>query len=495
MRYGRRDPTLTRAAASGFLTAVRIDPVRTGVLRADWVDMALICIFLLGLYSNYTIQIATNVPFPSAPSGIAGLILLWRRRNQISAIGLGGLVAVLLLYLASILCATNINYLPRRTNGLIQLSYSIVIGYAVFLTVTQASRQQIAGLFLGFASVILVGCLLENYGGLRSISDDVRKVLYSRGIYENDLRDILYYHRVRPKFFASEPASVTFCYSLFTFVWMVVSTWRWKLVLYVILVGLGMFAMPGPTLLLMLLLTLPYMLFLASRKAGRLDAARLLLVALAAVFFLGSFVVLAQSLFPTRLEEVTSGNDPSFFYRVRGPALAGIDIMSAYPLAGAGLTGEPFIESRVVDVYVRSPAYSATWQVVKPATELLINYFWLHWIYFGLVWGVVLAAAVTVWFVVLGVPSPAFCWMVWAILGQASGAYVGPTCWAVLFLAAAAAVLHQRQELQDKQRGTTRAPAVDELSGRLANLGLSRPGASKQWQEPAHGDVRPWPTG
>jgi hypothetical protein len=33
---------------------------------------------------------------------------------------------------------------------------------------------------------------------------------------------------------------------------------------------------------------------------------------------------------------------------------------------------------------------------------------------------------------------------VWAILGQASGAYVGPTCWAVLFLAGAAAVLHQR---------------------------------------------------
>jgi hypothetical protein len=437
----------------GLLEAERIDPARTGVLRADWFDLTLIGLFLLGLYSNYTIQISESVPLPSAPSGIAGLILLWRRRNQISPIALGGLVGVLLLYLISILCATNINYLARRTNGLIQLSYSIVIGYAVFLTVTQASRQQIAGLFLGFASVILVGCLLENYAGLRSISDDARKVLYSRGIYENDLRDILYYHRVRPKFFASEPASVTFCYSLFTFVWLVVSRWRWKLVLYVILVGLGMFAMPGPTLLLMLLLTLPYMLFLASRKAGKLDAARLLLVALAAVFFLGSFVVLAQSLFPTRLEEVTSGNDPSFFYRVRGPALAGVEILSAYPIAGAGLTGEPFIESRVVDVYVRSPAYSATWQVVKPATELLINYFWLHWIYFGLVWGVVLAAAVTVWFVVLGVPSPAFCWMVWAILGQASGAYVGPTCWAVLFLAGAAAVLHERPEPQSERRG------------------------------------------
>jgi len=436
-----------------LLEAERIDPARTGVLRAGWFDMVLMGLFLLGLYSNYTIQIATNVPFPSAPAGVAGLILLWRRRNQISPIGLAGLVGVLLLFLISILCATNIHYLARRTNGLIQLSYSIVIGYALFLTITQASRQQVAGLFLGFAGVILVGCLLENYAGLRPISDDVRKVIYARGIYENDLRDMLYYQRVRPKFFASEPASVTFCYSLFTFVWLVVSRWRWKLVLYVILVGLGMFAMPGPTLLLMLLLTMPYMLFLASRKAGRLDAARLLLVALAAVFFLGAFVVLAKSLFPTRLEEVTSGNDPSFFYRVRGPALAGVDILSSYPIAGAGLTGEPFIESRVVELYVRSPAYSATWQVVKPATELLINYFWLHWIYLGLVWGVILVTAVTVWFVIIGVPSPAFCWMVWAILGQASGAYVGPTCWAVLFLAGAAAVLHERPQPQREPRG------------------------------------------
>ena len=62
-----------------------------------------------------------------------------------------------------------------------------------------------------------------------------------------------------------EPASVTFCYALFTFIWMVVSPWRWKLPAYIALVGLGMFAMPGPTLLLMLVLVLPYMLFLASR--------------------------------------------------------------------------------------------------------------------------------------------------------------------------------------------------------------------------------------
>lgn len=428
-----------------------------GAAGLGWADLALIGLFMVGIYTNYTLQISAKVPFPSVPAGVAGLILLWRRRNDITPRALACFIGVVLLYLISVFFAPDLSFLGRRTNGLIQLVYSITIGYALFLTVVRGTRRQIAGLFLGFALVILVGCLLEAYAGLRPVSDAVRNVLYSKGVYENDLRDMLFYNRVRPKFFASEPASVTFCYTLFTFLWMVASPWRWKLPVYVALVGLGLFAMPGPTLLLMLLLILPYMLFLASRRAGRLDLGRLLMVACVGAIFLGAFIVLGKTLFPVRLEEAMSGNDPSFFYRVRGPALAGLDVMARYPFAGAGLTGEPFIENEVVNLYVRSPAYSPGWEIVSPATELLINYFWLHWIYLGLVWGLVMAVAVTAWLWMLGVPSPAFCWMVWAILGQASGAYVGPTCWAVLLLAGAAAVLHQRS--QSPGEGPPRASA------------------------------------
>ena len=318
----------------------------------------------------------------------------------------------------------------------------------------------------------MIGCLLEGHAGFRPISDAVRNVLYKQGIYENDLRDTLFYGRVRPKFFASEPASVTFCYALFTFLWMVISTWRWKLIVYFGLVGAGLYAMPGPTLLLMLVLILPYMLFLTSRgPSGRLDVGRLLLIAGAAAIFLGVFVVLAQTLFPARLNEVMSGNDPSFFYRVQGPALAGLDAIGRHPVAGNGISGEPFFEREVTNLYLRSPFYSAHWQVVTPATELVINYFWLHWIYLGLIWGLIMAGAITIWFRVLGVPSPAFCWMVWAILGQASGAYVGPTCWAVLFLAAAAAVLHQRPEpARERPRARTAMALYGPGSRRSARL-------------------------
>ncbi|SKA37658.1 hypothetical protein SAMN02745126_05936 [Enhydrobacter aerosaccus] len=432
-------------------------------------DMALICLFLLGLYTNYTIWLSTKVPFPSAPAGIAGVILLWRRRDAITPRAFGTLIGVMFLYVVSILCAPNLTFLSRRLNGLIQLTYSIVIGYALFLTVIQARRSQITGLFLGISLFIVVGCLLETYGGLRPISDSVRQVIYNRGVYENDLRDMLLYHRVRPKFFASEPASVTFCYTLFTFVWFVVSRWRFKLLLYVVLVAVGIFAMPGPTLLLLLALILPYMLFLASRQNGRLNVAKLLKVAIVSVFFLAAFFVLAQTVFSERFKQAQSGNDPSFFYRVRGPAIAAKEIVRDFPLQGAGLTGEPFIEQRVVNIYVQSPAYSVGWQVVSPATELLINYFWLHWIYLGAGFGVLIGAALTRWFFVIGIPSAAFCWMTWAILGQASGAYVGPTCWAVLFLSGAAAVLHERapDPAEDRRRYST---SSQDLIARVQNI-------------------------
>jgi hypothetical protein len=165
-------------------------------------------------------------------------------------------------------------------------------------------------------------------------------------------------------------------------------------------------------------------------------------------------------LFADRLRQTSAGNDPSYFYRVQGPALTALYVAQHYPLAGTGLTGEPFIEQQVINVYVQSASFSSGWMILSPATELLINYFWLHWIYLGVLWGTVIALALTLWLRVLCVPSPAFCWVVWAILGQSSGAYVGPTCWAVLFLAAAAVVQQRPAEVDEAPR-LYPAPAVD----------------------------------
>jgi hypothetical protein len=111
-----------------------------------------------------------------------------------------------------------------------------------------------------------------------------------------------------------------------------------------------------------------------------------------------------------------------------------------HPWAGAGLTGEPYIADRVLEVFVNSPSFSSAWPISKVA-DVLTNFFWLHWIYLGAVWGVVLIAAITFWLRSLGAASVLYCWAIWAILGQASGSYVGPKTWTVLLIGAATSML------------------------------------------------------
>lgn len=94
----------------------------------------LVALFLLGIYLGVSVPITPTIPLTCAPSGLAGVILLWRRRNCIEPIHLAGLLGVLALYTGSVIFATDYLFLTKRFTGLLQLLYSLVIGYALFLT-------------------------------------------------------------------------------------------------------------------------------------------------------------------------------------------------------------------------------------------------------------------------------------------------------------------------------------------------------------------------
>ena len=98
------------------------------------------------------------------------------------------------------MAAADVSFLSKRFTGLVQLTYSLVIAYAMFLTLVEGDRDQIAMILLVFCLVIIAGCLLETYGGLRPISDRVREMLYDPGVvYDSDRRDEILYGRIRPK--------------------------------------------------------------------------------------------------------------------------------------------------------------------------------------------------------------------------------------------------------------------------------------------------------
>jgi len=405
----------------------------------DAVDLGLIVVFLLGLYLGVSLPITSKIPLTCAPSGFAGLILLWRHRDDITTVGLAGLLGVIAVFILSILSAADYSHLAKRFTGLIQLVYSLVIGYGLFLALVRGERSQIAWILLGFCLFIVVGCLLENHTALRELSDRVRERLYDRGlVYDADLRDEVLYGKVRPKLFTSEPSAVTFAFTHYCSAWLVISPWRWKFLVYLGLMAGALVVMPGPTLVLMLLLTAPYLLFLAGQ--GRSGGARIAGAAAVSVLLVVATIVIGKSLFAERLNELASGKDASFFYRFTGPALVALDIFKHHTWAGAGLTGEPYIANDVINVYMNASGFQAAWRITR-VSEALTNYFFLHWIYLGLVWGILVLIALSVWLRMLGVTSLAYCWAAWVILGQASGSYVGPKTWAVLLIAAAASIL------------------------------------------------------
>ncbi|MEA1652696.1 hypothetical protein UAJ10_27245 [Nitrospirillum sp. BR 11164] len=421
-----------------------VDAPGPGMARTDWV---LLVIFLLGIYTGFSIQITPSVPFPAAIAGMAGVILLWRRRHRISPTGLAAFLGVTLLLLASILYAPGLDLLSKRTTGLLQMMYSLVISYALFLTVVEAGAAAFSRLMLVFIITIVIGTLLESYAGLNRISDAVRLAIYHQGIYESDIRDEMLYGRVRPKLFTTEPSAVTFAYTLFAFSWLLTSDWKYKRLGYLAMTAAAMVAMPGPTLLLLVLLLALHEMG-PSDDASQSTATRILKLAAVGILAITAFAIVGSTVYANRLHEIASGNDESFFYRVIGPFLVAVDVVKHHPILGVGLTGEQLVSDNIADVFLRSGAFSPLWNIPEP-NEVLINYFFLHWVYLGLCGGIVMILAISGWLRALGVRAVMMCWLSWAVLGQASGAYVSPKTWTVLFLIGACSVLHARKRAAD----------------------------------------------
>lgn len=435
------------------------------ILRGpDIADRALVVLFLLGIYLNIALRLSQSVPVPSILAGAAGLLLLLKHSSRINDRLILAFLAVFVITLLSILTAPDYAYFGERLKGFIQFGYSLIIACGFFFAVTLYRREQLAFVFLVFCVVILLGCTLENtVTPFRELSDSFRALVFDTGIYSADLRDQYLYGRIRPKLFTSEPSFVSFMFTLSAFAWYVLSLRRGKTFLYLLLLAGGYMAIRGPTLFLGVALIPVYQVFLTSRHGrGRADGSNILRVAVA-LFLAGLLAVMGLAvgsmLFEERIADIFSGRDPSFFARIVAPFLVAKDIIIEHPLAGAGLTGWEFIEDRVTRIYT-----SSTWLALDfrfdNAAHAITNYFWLHWIFFGLFWGVILIVALSMLLRQLGVSNILFAWAVWAVFGQAAGGYVDPRAWTVLFVAAALAVIHSREGHRMSARARMPAPVI-----------------------------------
>jgi len=443
MGTARRDPA--GLCGGGVTVAGPFSTARPPTL----LDHLLIVGFLLGIYLDVAVHLPGGVPVPAILAGATGGLLLLKHAGRISERQVLALVGVVVVLLLSTLTAPDYGYLRERFKGVIQFAYSLTIGYGFFIAAAQYDRDRLARPFLWFCLVIVAGCALENFvPAVRNLSDGFRSVAFSSSnVYSADLRDQILYGRIRPKLFTSEPSAVTFAYTLFAFVWYVLSTARWKLFGFLGFLTAGYLLMRGPSLLLGFATIPLYEILLAPRRGPpenvRYDTAAIMRSTTAAAFLAVGGVFAAATLYQERIADILSGQDPSFFSRIIAPALTAFKVVAEHPVSGAGLTGWEYIETIVQQIYAASDALSTDYYFDNAATALT-NFFWLHWIFLGLFWGVVLLLALSFFLRALGAPSLLFCWTVWAVFGQSSGGYVDPRTWIVLILACAASVIADR---------------------------------------------------
>lgn len=425
--------------------------------RPDMLDSALILVFLFGIYMELALQITATVPLPNVLAALAATALLLRHPNWVEERHVVALCTVVLLLLISIFCAENFSFFKKRLTGLIQMTYSLILAYALFITLIRYDRDRLARLFLYFCLFIVVGTALENYTPFRVVSDTVREHVYSSGVYNADARDQLLYGRIRPKLFTSEPSAVSFAFALFSLCWYLLSTWRWKFAAYLAIIAIAYFLIRGPTLLLGLVLVGPCEFLQSTPRTGSKSRriAQMAAIGTCTVLLLAIAGWAVTSLYSTRFSEIMSGSDPSFFYREIGPALAAIDSIRHHPVAGIGLTGEDLFGEDLVSIFATSSTFDPAWPMDGNA-QSLNNYFWLHWMYLGFGWGIGILTAMSWYMRRLGTHNVMLCWIIWSVFGQASGAYVSPKPWAVLMLACAITAL--RYHYPASHRSTTPIP-------------------------------------
>lgn len=419
--------------------------------KSNVLDRFLIVLFLVGIYLGIALNLPGGTPVPAALAGGAGLAMLAKRSGDIRQIEAFAVIAVIVLGLTSILAAPDMGLLQERFKGLVQFAYSIVITYGFYLTARRLSAAWLGRVCLAFCMAILVLAALETaLPAVRAAGDSFRAWAFDFGIYAADVRDMALYGRVRPKVFTSEPSFVTFAFTLLSFAWYVLSPARLKLPAYLCLLGAGYLVLRGPTVLLGAPLIAVHQILLAARKGGpddrHVDWAHVVLGLMLAGIVLSAALVAGSVFLEERLQDIAAGRDPSFFSRIIAPPLVAARVIAEHPVAGAGLTGWEYIDATVSQVYASSRWLGLSYSF-DSAAHAVTNFFWLHWIFLGLGFGIAMLVLLTLYLRVLGVPSVLFCWAVWVVFGQAAGGYVDPRTWTVLILAAVIATIHEREAI------------------------------------------------
>lgn len=390
----------------------------------------------LGLHTGISLAPGGNMIWPFALCGVAAMaisILYFRQATSRAASGFVFFGAIVCLLIA-IAMASGDGALQRVASSVL-LVYSVWIGYAAFVGLNAMGLRKTSRMFMMLLLVLIVGSLLELYGGVKPLSDAFRRSTNSwRWIYDSDVRDLSSYGGLRPNFFASEPSvlGIIAGYSLL-FWFLSASHFRSRrLALAMVLSAFTFLVIRSPT---MLVCTAAVVIFYLSEWPAGYKVSR----ARCTAFGIGALIaiVLVPSIIAANTEYGQTG---SFLMRTLGPAIVAKTVLQDFPLFGVGLGGREVLMKEIISGYSSSGAFAQFPYLLQGAAtgtmstnHLITNQFWEFWIYFGLVGGALIIFALWHLLGKLGVPNRFLVLCTSALIMTTSGGINVPMGWVGLF--------------------------------------------------------------
>ena len=356
------------------------------------VSLTLVILFIVGIHTRYTLYLSPRMYIPYIFSGIAGILLLGKNakkikiRHIIPIFGIIGVASITIIFAPHF-----VRYFLERFKALIYLTYSIVIGYALYLEIASWKRKMIVKFLLSATFIILIGSILENFTFIKEVSDYFRLNALHHA-YSADFRDLNLHGGVRPKFFTAEPSMLAATYVLLSTSWLILSKSKIRYIVYFAMLILMIMASRSPVLFIGITNACAIFLFsrISSQKINlKLVVKRGLSFLMIIIIGLGIIYLASTRIISGRYEAVVRGEDESLIIRTVVPLVISYSTLSQYPFFGAGIGGKEAIEEITLEVLLSHNIAIKRLVAGVGVSHTIASAFFEYWIVFGILGGTI----------------------------------------------------------------------------------------------------------
>ncbi len=423
----------------------------------DSYAVILLVVYAIGAYLGLTVSSGEQPIIPSYLTAVSSLIMIAANISLLTRGLLIRFVELVAFLIVMYIINSNINgwVSAKGFTGSILLVYSFVFCFPVYLLSRRMRLQSFRLALLIVWWLIFLAAALDAAGVLRGASDAFRNAVYPvRNLYIADDRDIALYGAYRPRAFASEPSLVGIWSTVVIVAWY--ATYRVRTISVhtgIVLAALAamLFLERSPTILYGVLVVGGCQILNRARTVQAWVKYRSRRIIMAVMMLVLSMVVVVVGLATPAYGPTAFLHEGSAFDRLFAPPLITFRVLGASPAFGIGVATQERLADETIPVLL-STRNDATEVIGNAAriTTFVANSFFLHWIYMGLLGGVVALWIYARFLRTLGVMDIAAVAGMTIPMWNTIGGCVTVQCWAMVFIFAAARLQYERQLGDDR---------------------------------------------